>query len=321
MLLDIVFVLLGFVLLIKGGDWLVEGAVSIAKWAKLSPMVIGITVIGFGTSAPELFVSLQAALAGSPGICLGNVIGSNIANIGLILGVTALIIPCFIKKFTLRVDLPMMIVACWLLVGVGMTGTIGRLAGAVGVCVLLMFVTWEVRRSRRMTKMADSNEENEASSMALWKAILLSLFALGLLVGGSHILVHGASGIAREIGAMVGADPRDMERIIGLTIVAVGTSFPELFASVIAARKGQQDMAIGKIVGSVTFNVLFGIGLPALICPIHGSDIGFLRDYLIMGGIAVLLYLFMFTKRTLERWEGLVLLLIYISYIGYLIVA
>ncbi|MBQ7742666.1 MAG: calcium/sodium antiporter [Bacteroidaceae bacterium] len=321
MLLDIIFVLLGFVLLIKGGDWLVEGAVSIAKWAKLSPMVIGLTVIGFGTSAPELFVSLQAALAGSPGICLGNVVGSNIANIGLILGVTALITPCIIKNFTLKVDLPMMLLACWLLVAVGMSGTIGRLAGAVGVCVLIMFVTWEVRRSRRITKMVDSNEENEESSMVLWKAILLSVFALGLLVGGSHILVNGASGIAREIGAMVGADPRDMERIIGLTIVAVGTSFPELFASVIAARKGQQDMAIGNIVGSVTFNVLFGIGLPALICPIHGTDIGFLRDYLIMGGLAVLLWFFMFTKRTLERWEGLVLLLIYISYIGYLIVA
>ena len=321
MLLYITFVLLGFILLIKGGDWLVDGAVSIAKWAKLSPMVIGLTVVGFGTSAPELFVSLQAALAGSPGICLGNVVGSNIANICLILGVTALISPCFIKSFTLKVELPMMLLACWLLIAIGMSGTIGRLAGAIGACVLLAFVTWEVRRSRRMTKMAESDRENEEKPMTLWKAILLSLLALCLLVGGSHILVNGASGIAREFGSAVGADPRDMERIIGLTIVAMGTSFPELFASVIAARKGQQDMAIGNIVGSVTFNVLFGIGLPALICPIHGSDIGFLRDYLLMGGTAVLLWLFMFTKRTLERWEGLILLLIYVSYIGYLVVA
>ena len=321
MLLDITFVLLGFVLLIKGGDWLVDGAVGIAKWAKLSPMVIGLTVVGFGTSAPELFVSLQAALAGSPGICLGNVVGSNIANICLILGVTALIIPCLIKVFTLKVELPMMVLACWLLVTVGMSGTIGRLAGTVGVCMLIAFVTWEVRRSRHITKLAESNEENTEQPMALWKAILLSFFSLCLLVGGSHILVNGASGIAREIGTMVGADPRDMERIIGLTIVAVGTSFPELFASVIAARKGQQDMAIGNIVGSVTFNVLFGIGLPAIICPILDSDIGFLRDYLLMGGTAVLLWLFMFTKRTLERWEGIVLLLIYVTYIGYLVVA
>ena len=224
MLLNILFVLLGFVLLIKGGDWLVDGAVAIAKKAKLSPMVIGLTVIGFGTSAPELFVSLQAALADSPGISVGNVVGSNIANIGMILGVTALIIPCVSKTFTLKVDLPMMIAACWLLVGVGMTGTIGRLAGTIGVTILILFVSWEVRRSRRLTKKAESNEEKSEPVMALWKAILLALFALGLLVGGSNLLVHGASGIAREIGEAVGADPKDMERIIGLTIVAVGTS-------------------------------------------------------------------------------------------------
>lgn len=321
MLLNILFVLLGFVLLIKGGDWLVDGAVAIAKKAKLSPMVIGLTVIGFGTSAPELFVSLQAALADSPGISVGNVVGSNIANIGMILGVTALIIPCVSKAFTLKVDLPMMIAACWLLVGVGMTGTIGRLAGTIGMTILILFVSWEVRRSRRLTKKAESNEEKTEPVMALWKAILLALFALGLLVGGSNLLVHGASGIAREIGEAVGADPKDMERIIGLTIVAVGTSFPELFASVIAARKGQQDMAIGNIVGSVTFNVLFGIGLPAVICPIHNADVGFFCDYLLMGGLAALLWFFMFTRRTLERWEGAVLLSIYISYIAYTVVA
>lgn len=321
MLLNILFVLLGFVLLIKGGDWLVDGSVAIAKRAKLSPMVIGITVIGFGTSAPELFVSLQAALADSPGISIGNIVGSNIANIGLILGITALILPCVSKAFTLKVDLPMMCAACWLLVGVGMTGTIGRLAGAIGVVTLILFISWEVRRSRRLTKNAESNEENIAPVMALWKAVFLALFALGLLVGGANLLVNGASGIARTIGDAVGADPNDMERIIGLTIVAVGTSFPELFASVIAARKGQQDMAIGNIVGSVTFNVLFAIGLPAIICPIHNSDQGFFLDYLLMGGLAILLWFFMFTRRTLERWEGAILLFLYIAYIAYTVVA
>ncbi len=321
MLLNILFVLLGFVLLIKGGDWLVDGSVAIAKRAKLSPMVIGITVIGFGTSAPELFVSLQAALADSPGISIGNIVGSNIANIGLILGVTALILPCVSKAFTLKVDLPMMCAACWLLVGVGMTGTIGRLAGAIGVVTLILFISWEVRRSRRLTKNAESNEENIAPVMALWKAVFLALFALALLVGGANLLVNGASGIARTIGDAVGADPNDMERIIGLTIVAVGTSFPELFASVIAARKGQQDMAIGNIVGSVTFNVLFAIGLPAIICPIHNSDQGFFLDYLLMGGLAILLWFFMFTRRTLERWEGAILLFLYIVYIAYTVVA
>lgn len=317
MILDILFILLGFVLLIKGGDWLVDGAVSIAKHAKLSPMVIGLTVVGFGTSAPELFVSLQAAIAHSPGICIGNVVGSNIANIGLILGATALIIPCVSRSFTLKVDVPVMILACWLLVAVGMSGTITRWAGIVAVLSLISFVTWEVRRSRRLTKKAESNVENEEPVLALWKALLLALFAFGLLVGGAHVLVNGASGIARQIGEMVGADPQSLERVIGLTIVAVGTSFPELFASVIAARKGHDDMAIGNVVGSVTFNILFGIGLPAIVCPIQDSDAGFLRDYLLMGGMALLLWMFMFTKRLLERWEGFVLLLIYIGYVCY----
>lgn len=321
MLLDILFILAGFVLLLKGGDWLVEGSVSIARKARLSPMVIGLTVVGFGTSAPELFVSLQAALAGSPGICIGNVVGSNIANIALILGTTALILPCAAKPHTLRIDVPMMVLACLLLAAAGMSGSIGRLAGAVAVVILVSFVSWEVRRSRRMTKNADFIEENTQRQMRLWVAVVLVLVALGLLVLGSDLLVGGASGIARQIGESAGADPQELERIIGLTIVAVGTSLPELFASVIAARKGQQEMAIGNIVGSVTFNVFFCIGISAIICPISDTDGGFLADYLLMGGLTLLLWLFMYTKRTLERWEGGVLLSIYIIYICSTVVA
>ena len=321
MLLNVLFIAIGFVLLIKGGDWLVDGSVSIAKKARLSSMVIGLTVVGFGTSAPELFVSLQAAIAGSPGICIGNVVGSNIANIALILGVTALIMPCVSSSFTLKVDIPMMVTACLLLAVVGMSGTIGRLAGTIAVLTLIIFIAWEVIRSRKLMKNVESTEENQSQPMALWKAILLVLLSLALLVLGANVLVLGASGIARGIGEMVGADPKALERIIGLTIVAVGTSLPELFASVIAARKGQQDMAIGNIVGSVTFNVFFCIGIPAIICPIHDSDIGFLRDSLLMGGLTLLLWIFMYTNRLLERWEGGVLLTIYIAYIVCTVVA
>ncbi|MCH5178527.1 MAG: calcium/sodium antiporter [Prevotellaceae bacterium] len=321
MLLDILCILAGFVLLLKGGDWLVDGSVSIARKARLSSMVIGLTVVGFGTSAPELFVSLQAALAGSPGICLGNVVGSNIANIALILGVTSLILPCASKAHTLRVDVPMMVLACLLLAAVGLTGTIGRVAGAVGIAMLVCFVASEVRRSRKLIKNDDSIAQNDQKTMRLWQAILLVLVSFGLLVLGSNLLVSGASGIAREIGTMAGADPRELERVIGLTVVAVGTSLPELFASVVAARKGEQEMAIGNIVGSVTFNVFFCIGIPALICPIHDSDKGFLFDYALMGGLSLLLWLFMFTRRTLERWEGAVLFAIYIAYIVRTVVA
>lgn len=319
MLIDIILILLGLVLLVKGGDWLVDGSVSIAHRARLSAMVIGITVMGFGTSAPELFVSLQAAIAHSPGLCIGNVVGSNIVNIGLILGVTALICPCITAPFTLKVDVPVMILSCVLLTIAGMTGTIGRLAGLTGIILLVAFTTWEIRRSRRLNK-DNPPQPDRMKEMALWKAIGLVVLALALLVTGANVLVRGASDIARIIGEAAGADPTDIERIIGLTIVAVGTSLPELFASVMAARKGEQDLAVGNIVGSVTFNILFGIGLPALICPIIGSDTGFLPHYIVMTGLAMLLWLFMRTRLTLERWEGGVLMLIYAGYVVFTVV-
>lgn len=319
MLIDIIYILLGFVLLVKGGDWLVDGAVSIAHRAKLSAMVIGITVMGFGTSAPELFVSLQAALAHSPGLCIGNVVGSNIANIALILGVTALICPCKTAPFTLRVDVPVMILSCVLLVAVGMTGTIGRLAGAIAILFLAAFTTWEIRRSRQQNK-DNPDQPDLMKEMALWKAIGLVLIALILLIAGANVLVRGASDIAKIIGEAAGAQPADIERIIGLTVVAVGTSLPELFASIMAARKGEQDMAVGNIVGSVTFNILFVVGLPALICPITGADRGFLPDYILMTVLAVMLWVFMRTRLTLERWEGGVFLLVYAGYIMYTLV-
>ncbi len=312
-IISILLILGGFALLVKGGDWLVDGSVSIARKARLSTMVIGLTVIGFGTSAPELFVSAQAALAGSPGISIGNVVGSNIANIALILGATAIIVPCVSKPFTLRVEVPMMILACLLMVAVGMSGTIGRLAGICGVLILVSFVAWEVIRSRRISKKQDSIEENSPAPMALWKAILLVLLAFAMLVVGANILIEGATQIAKGLGVS--------ERVIGLTIVAVGTSLPELFASIMAARKGQDDMAVGNIIGSVTFNIFCGIGVSAAICPIEGSDQGFLSDYIIMGSLALILWLFMFTKRTLERWEGVVLFTSYVAYIIYTVIA
>lgn len=320
MLLNSLLILLGFVLLIKGGDWLVDGAVNIARKAKLSPMVIGITVIGFGTSMPELFVSLQAALAQSPGLSIGNVVGSNIANIALILGVTALIVPCTTRKLTLKTDLPLMVASCLMLTVIGMTGHIGRPAGIAAMAILIIFTSWEINHSRKLQKQQAPQNTTPEKIMPLWKAILLSLISFGLLVAGANLLIRGASEIAREIGQQAGTDPRELERIIGLTIVAVGTSLPELFASIMAARKKQADMAVGNIIGSVTFNILCGIGLTATICPIANSDRGFLTDYLLMSLLALLLWLFMRTRMLLERWEGLVLLFIYIAYVGYTVI-
>lgn len=306
MVLNIFLIVVGLLALVKGGDYLVDGAVAIAQRAKLSSMVIGLTVVGFGTSMPELLVSAQSALAGNSGIAIGNVVGSNISNIALILGLTALIHPIPALRSTLRIDMPFMLLSCFAFVTLAiLTGVVGRLAGIIGVIVLILFVSWQVRQSR---KQADTYEEPK---MKLWKAILLVLFAFTILIIGADWLVEGASNIARDLGVS--------DRMIGLTIVAVGTSLPELFASVMAARKGETDMAIGNIIGSITFNILSVIGVSAAIAPIHNASEGFIPSYALMIILGLLLWLFLRTRYLLERWEGGVFLVLYVAFLLYTI--
>ncbi len=304
MLENIGLIIIGFLLLVKGGDFLVDGAVAIAKRAKLSSMVIGLTVVGFGTSAPELLVSIQAALAGSSGIAIGNVVGSNIANIALILGVTALIKACHTDRQTLRIDIPFMLLFCVMFVMVAMTGTISRIAGIIGVLMLIVFVSWQIWNSRKQNK---DEEHEDTPDMPLWRACVYVVGAIVALTYGADWLIQGACELAKMLGVS--------ERIIGLTLIAAGTSLPELFASIMSARKGETDMAIGNVIGSITFNILSVIGFSAAICPIQGSDEGFLFDYILMIALGILLWIFLFTKRTLERWEGAVLLLVYVAYL------
>ena len=306
--MSFLWIVLGFVLLVKGGDYLVKGSVSIARKAHLSSMIIGMTVIGFGTSAPEMLVSLNAAMAGSSGIALGNVVGSNIANIALILGVTGLLYTCATDKHTLSVDLPFMVLACVLLAVVGMTGSIGRITGIIGVLMLVAFIVWQIRTSREK---GEDKETEEKTTYPLWLSILMVVLSITAMVFGSHFLVDGARDVASALGVS--------ERVIGLTIVAVGTSLPELFASVMSAKRGETDLAIGNIIGSVSFNVFFVVGVSSAICPIEGSDVGFLYDYLLMVVLALLLWFFLFTHRTLERWEGGLLLLVYVGYIAHMV--
>ena len=313
MLLNIGLIILGFLCLIKGGDFLVDGATAIARKAKISEMVIGLTIVGFGTSAPELLVSLQAALEGSSGLAIGNVVGSNIANIALILGVTALIIPCPTDKKTIRIDAPFMVFSVLAFSAVAMTGTISRLAGIVGFLLLVSFVVWQVIESRKQESGNDGAVVTKV--MPLRRAILLLVIGGAMLVFGADTLIKGASEIARIIGEKMGTPADEMERIIGLTIVAVGTSLPELFASVMAAIKGKTNMAIGNILGSVTFNILSVIGLSSAICPILNSNVGFMNDYIVMSALAIILWLFLRTRYLLERWEGA---LLFVSYCGYI---
>lgn len=312
--LNLLFIILGFVFLIKGGDFLVNGSVAIAQKAKLSPMVIGLTVVGFGTSAPELLVSTQGALAGHPGMAIGNVVGSNIANIALILGATAIIVPIGIHKTTLRVDTPFMILSVIAMSIIGFTGTITRFEGVAFVLALIAFVCWQIHTARKQTE--NDKETFLEPKMSIWVAIPVVILSISALALGAYLLIEGASGLAMRIGEAAGVDKLEMERIIGLTIVAVGTSFPELFAAIQAARKGQTDMAIGNVVGSVTFNILCVVGVAAAVCPIEGSNIGFTFDYIMMVALSIILWIFLFTNRTLERWEGIMLVLIYIGYIA-----
>ena len=302
---------MGLALLVKGGDYLVDGSVAIAKRAKLSEMVIGLTVVGFGTSMPELLVSAQSAWMGNSGIAIGNVVGSNISNIALILGVTSIVQVIPAQKITLKIDLPFMLLSFALFVAIAMTGSIGRVAGVIAVIILFSFVAYQVRKSRKAeAALAKENPDaqNEAEPMALWKAILLVIVSFLAMVFGANILVEGASNIARLLGVT--------DRIIGLTIVAVGTSLPELFSSVMAAIKGKTDMAIGNIIGSGTFNILCVIGVSSIITPIMGTNIGFAFDYALMVILGVLLWLFLRSKYILERWEGILLTAIYIAYLA-----
>lgn len=341
-----IYILLGILLLIKGGDYLIEGSVVIARRAKLSPMIIGLTVIGFGTSMPELCVSAQAAWTGSSGIALGNVAGSNISNIALILGVTALIHPIPAKPDILRRGMPVFVLALCIIIAVAINGTIERWMGMTMVGLLIIYLIVEIRRSRKIeaakrktvsTKVskdasspaeeisiestkdasspADVNETDSVKGMPLWKALSVVILSLAAMVWGSDMLVSGASDIAHTIGDSMGVDPVAMERIIGLTIVAVGTSLPELCASVIAARKGETDMAVGNIIGSGIFNILCVVGVASSISPIHNSWYPFALDYIVQLGLCLLLWLFLRTNHLLQRWEGAIFTTIYVSYI------
>ena len=210
----------------------------------------------------------------------------------------------------MRIELPFMILSIILFVGIAMSGDIERLFGIALFALLIFFTSWQIRRSRKANKLAEEEEE-PVNEKPLWAAILIVLSSFAALVFGANLLVQGASDIAVQLGVS--------DRLIGLTIVAVGTSLPELFASVMAAKKGETDMAVGNIIGSVTFNILCVIGVSSAIFPIHESKVGFEFDYLFMIGLSLLLWFFMSTKRVLERWEGVVLLLLYVGYVAYTI--
>lgn len=308
MLTSLLYIIIGLAGLIFGGDWLVDGAVGIAQRAKLSPMVIGLTIVAFGTSAPELLVSIQAALGGNPGIALGNVVGSNIANIAFILGVTALIHPIPVAGSTIKIDAPFLVFATVALTLIScFCGALNRVEGIVGLLLLLLFIGYQIRTTRTTDEHEAATDADVTSAMPVWKAIALLVLGIAALKYGAQWLVGGAVAIATTLGVA--------DRIIGLTIVAIGTSLPELFASVIAARKGNVDLAVGNVVGSNLFNIMCVLAASCAISPIETIPAGFTADCLWMLGLTLLIWLQLRTDYRLSRTEGCVLLLVYAAFL------
>lgn len=313
MLTSILYIIIGLAGLIFGGDWLVDGAVGIAQRAKLSPMVIGLTIVAFGTSAPEFLVSLQSAIGGNPGIALGNVIGSNIANIALILGITALIHPVPVHGTTTRIDAPFLFLGTLALTAICyFSDAINRVEGIIGILLLVCFVAYQIKTSQAAENANTNADENAntdaAATIPLWRALLLLVVGIAALKYGAQFLVDGSVTIARTLGVD--------DRIIGLTIVAIGTSLPELFSSVIAARKGSVDLAIGNVIGSNLFNIMCVLAASCAIQPIDLALVGSVTtDCLWLLGLTALIWLQLRTDYRLSRTEGAVLLVIYVVFL------
>lgn len=311
--MDYLFLLLGLAVLIVGGEFLVKGAVGCSAAFKISPLVIGMTVVSFGTSAPELLVSVQSALDGNPGIAIGNVVGSNIANIALVLGVTVLIFPIVAEKQTKKIDYPMMLVATMLLFVFSLDNVIEWWEGAILFTILLVFTGLLITNSRKKTKKAMAEGDNEfedAMKMPIWKAIVFLLIGLVGLYFGSEWFVNGAVGIAEKLLA----DNPDKDSIIGVTVVALGTSAPELVASCVAAFRKQSDISVGNLIGSNIFNVFAVIGMTSMVKPIDVSDKVITFDMMWMLAITFLLMFILLIGKKIGRLKGAILFLSYIAY-------
>lgn len=308
----IVFLLIlaGFGGLILGGDYLVRGAVEVAQRLRVSPLVIGLTLVGFGTSMPELVTSVQAALAGSPGIAIGNVVGSNIANILLILGLTALLAPLSVAASVLKRDGAVMIAASLLLVAVILLDALSRAVGVSFLVLLLAYVTSLLIFVRNAP--VERDIPAPAKSQPTFVSVLAILGGLVLTIISARMLIAGATNLARTFEVS--------EAVIGLTIVAVGTSLPELVTSMSAARRGQTGLAIGNIIGSNIFNILGILGVTAALKPLNIPARFADADVWVMLGSAILLAVFARSGWRIGRGEAAVLLLLFVCYSFYLVI-
>ena len=300
----------GLALLIVSGKYLVDGGVSFARHFKIPTLVIGVTVVAFGTSAPELIVSVNAAISGSPEIAFGNVVGSNISNIALVLGVTAILIPIPVNRISFRLDWPVMMFASILLYVFILNDLISFFEGLILFLILISYLFFTVNRSRKKTKGGDTNNNTEKPKFTLILSIAVVILSSIGLAFGADFFVDGASTIAESWGVS--------KRVISITIVAFGTSAPELTASIIAALNKETDISIGNIIGSNIFNIMAVLGITGMVHEIPVDHVAFSFDIIWMLFVSILLFLFIFPFKTiyLNRVEGMLLVLSYIIYIS-----
>lgn len=317
MSLFVVAVVVGLVVLLWGADRFIEGSAAVARHLGMPPLLIGMVVVGFGTSAPELVVSSIAAVGGNPGVALGNAIGSNIANIALILGVTAIVSPIAVHSKVLRSEFPLLLgataLATWLLWDLDLI----RVEAAVLLAAFAAIMAWTIWRG--LTARADAlareiDDELSARPMPIRPALVWLVVGLVALVASSRALVWGATGIAERLGVA--------DLVVGLTVVALGTSLPELASSVIAARRNEHDIALGNVLGSNLFNTLAVLGVAGVVSPIDAAPTSLPRDLAVMAGVTVLLFAMGFGFRRegrINRVEGAGLVVVFLAYTGWLV--
>lgn len=303
---QILLLILGIVVVLKSADWLTNGAVGLATKLGIPQIVIGLTIVAIGTSMPEFFVSIVSAIKGTPDLAVGNIVGSNIFNVLLIVGVAAIVAPITIQRTTVRRDIPIAIVTSVMLAIMMFDDIMSRLDALILFIAFIAFIWITLRDSKKVSHQSSSSNETIGAK----KSVFLIVIGLVGLVLGSNVFVDNASSLAHAWGIS--------DAVIGLTIVAGGTSLPELATSAVAAKKGDSGIAIGNVLGSNVFNILMILGLTGLISPMHIQNITYV-DMAVMVISMILFWLFSFTKLRVDRWEGCVLIACFLGYIAWLV--
>ncbi len=318
MFVAVISLIVGFILLVKGADYFVEGASSIAKRLRIPTFIIGLTIVAFGTSAPELAVSVTAAIKGSNDIAIGNVVGSNIFNLLVVLGASAAILPLTVEKGMIKKDYPLSIFAVLILGFLSLdmvfgakSMSISRVDGVILLVCFALFMYLTIKDALKERKKKAHEEEVQNMSFPMWKGILICVLGLAGIVIGGDLSVDGAKEIARFFGLS--------EALIGLTIVALGTSLPELVTSIVAAKKGESDIALGNVLGSNIFNIFLILGVSGTILPMRVSST-YIYDIAILIVVSVLAYIPIARSKKVERLQGIMMLVAYLGYMGYLFV-